>query len=279
MVQLADQHFPLPLRPPALRDVFDREQDQLQVIDPTRVEQHDAVADRREVMLDLDIFEEIIVRQNLREQATQIRDVPLAMAKVVDHAPLGRGRLHPEGIVEGAIGGLHPQIFVEDQEWLADSIDDLLGQLLMVLQQPPAAPLLRDIFNRDEDQGRAIAGAAQRPCADQHDLLADIFEGVLDFELLNGALLGQHLREQLAQAWDVPLSVTKVVDQATLGVRLVDLERLVKGAVGGMDAQVLSQNEERLPDRGDNTLGEDPGFLRIRRDGGFVGHRLSASTR
>ena len=100
--------------------------------------------------------------RTLREQATQIRNVPLAVAEVVDQAPLGLGRLDLEGIVEGAIGGLYPEILVQDQEWLADSVDDLLGQLLLMLQQPPAAPLLRHIFNGDEDQGRAIAGTPQR---------------------------------------------------------------------------------------------------------------------
>jgi hypothetical protein len=87
------------------------------------------------------------------------------------------------------------------------------------------------------------------------------------------------LGEQLAQAWDVPLSVSKLVDQATHGLRLVDVERLVESAVGGMDAQVLSQNEERLPDRLDDALREDFGFLRIRRNDGVISHGLSASTR
>ena len=108
---------------------------------------------------DLEILEEIVVRQD-RQQATQIRNVPLAVAKVVDQTPFGRGRPDLEGIVEGAIGGLYAQILVQDQEWLADSVDYLPAQLLLMLQQPPAAPPLRDIFNRDEDQGRASTGDA-----------------------------------------------------------------------------------------------------------------------
>jgi hypothetical protein len=50
---------------------------------------------------------------------------------------------------------------MEYQEWLPNRIDDLLGKLLLVLQQPPAAPLLRDILDGNQDQSRAIVGAAR----------------------------------------------------------------------------------------------------------------------
>jgi hypothetical protein len=80
------------------------------------------------------------------------------VAEVKDHAPLGLGRLDVEGVVERAIGGLHSEILVEDQEWLAHRVDDLLRELLLVLKQPSAAPLFRDILDGDEDQALAIDG-------------------------------------------------------------------------------------------------------------------------
>ena len=40
---------------------------------------------------------------------------------------------------------------------------------------------------------------------------------------LDGPVLRQDLREQLAQAWDVPLAVAELVDQAPLGLCAIDL--------------------------------------------------------
>ena len=68
---------------------------------------------------------------------------------------------------------MDPEILIEDQKRLADGVDDLFGELLLVLQQPPAAPLLRHILDGDEKQGRAIAGARQRSRVQQHGPLAD----------------------------------------------------------------------------------------------------------
>jgi hypothetical protein len=100
---------------------------------------------------------------------------PLPVAQVVDHLPLGRGGIDLEGVVESAIGGLDPKICVENQEWLPNRIDDLLGKLFLMLQQPPAVPPLGDILDGDENQERAIAGTLQPPGTDQHDLCANVF--------------------------------------------------------------------------------------------------------
>jgi hypothetical protein len=45
---------------------------------------------------------------------------------------------------------------------------------------------------------------------------------MLDLELLHGPTLRQDLREKLAQAWDVPLVIAELVDQAPLSLGAVD---------------------------------------------------------
>ena len=119
--------------------------------------------------------------------------------------------------------------------------------------------------------GRSPARSSA-PRVDQHGLLADALEAVLDLERLDGPVLRQDLREQLAQARDVPLAVAELVDQAPLGLRAIDLKRVVEGAVGGQHPQILAQDEERLADRVDDALAQDPSFVSVRQGGGFC-HR------
>jgi hypothetical protein len=100
---------------------------------------------------------------------------------------------------------------------------------------------------------------------------------MLDLECLDGLALKQEVREQLAQAWDVPLVIAELVDHAPFGLGGFDPEGLVEGTVGALEPQVSVQDEERLADRLDDGFGEDPGFLSVRRKGDFVGYRWCAS--
>jgi hypothetical protein len=56
---------------------------------------------------------------------------------------------------------------------------------------------------------------------------------VLHLELLHGLALRQDLREELAQARDVPLPVAEIVEEAALRLRAPDLKRRVERTVGG----------------------------------------------
>jgi hypothetical protein len=69
-------------------DVLDRDQDHLcppVLSDQSAgVEQHDLGADSWEVVLDFEVFEVAILRQDLFEQQAQARNVPLAVAQVIE---------------------------------------------------------------------------------------------------------------------------------------------------------------------------------------------------
>ena len=69
-------------------DVLDRDQDHLGPLvlsdQSAGVEQHDLEADRWEVMLDFEVFEVAVPWQDLFEQQAQPRNVPLAVAQVVE---------------------------------------------------------------------------------------------------------------------------------------------------------------------------------------------------
>jgi hypothetical protein len=50
------------------------------------------------------------------------------VAELVDHAPFGLGGFDLEGLVEGTVRGLDPQVSVQDEERLADCLDDAFGE-------------------------------------------------------------------------------------------------------------------------------------------------------
>jgi hypothetical protein len=58
----------------------------------------------------------------------------LAITQVID-APTQRvGWLDLKQLIEGGIGGVHPEIGLEDKERVPDGLYDLLGQFLGILQ-------------------------------------------------------------------------------------------------------------------------------------------------
>jgi hypothetical protein len=123
------------LRAPALGNILDGEQDQLQLINPTRVEQHYPMAEGFKIVLDLEALEEVVFRQDFGEQTAQLRDVPLAVAELVDQPALSRSAVNLESFEKCAIGGLHAEVVVQDEERLRHCIQNDLGQ---VLRRAPA---------------------------------------------------------------------------------------------------------------------------------------------
>jgi hypothetical protein len=57
----------------------------------------------------------------------------LAIAQVIDAPSQGVCRVDLKQLIEGRIGGLHPEVGLEDEEWVPDGLNDLLGQFLGVL--------------------------------------------------------------------------------------------------------------------------------------------------
>ena len=92
-----------------LADILDRTQDGAVVIvagveDLTRVDQHGALANRREVVLDLEPLDGCTVRNHAFKQDAKSRNIPLPVAEVVDHATFGFRAAGPEGLVESPVG-------------------------------------------------------------------------------------------------------------------------------------------------------------------------------
>jgi hypothetical protein len=94
------------------------------VKDLPRVKQHRATSDPRKVSLDFEAFHHPVLRDNLLQEQPEFRDVPHAVVKVIDFAPLRDLARHLEGQVEGAAGSDDAQIPIEHQEGLADGVHD-----------------------------------------------------------------------------------------------------------------------------------------------------------
>ena len=105
----------------------------LPVVDTPGVEQHGAAAQCREVMLDQEFFDAGVLRQDLVQQLAQARDVPLAVAQIVEECADRFARRDAERAVEGAIGAFDMQLSIEHQQRLAHGVDHVLGQLARVL--------------------------------------------------------------------------------------------------------------------------------------------------
>ena len=112
-------------------DVFEGQEDAfalaLRIGDAARVEQHDLFPDGLELVLDLEVLDRRAARQQLFEQLAQPRDVPLAVAELVDEPAQHLARRDGEGAVERAVGAFDAQAVVEHQERLAHRVDGVLG--------------------------------------------------------------------------------------------------------------------------------------------------------
>ena len=79
-------------------------------------------------LLDLVAVHDRVLRQDPLQQQAQLGNVPLAVAEGVDRPALDVLAVHPEGQEERAARGDDAQILVEDQQRLADRVDDRLRQ-------------------------------------------------------------------------------------------------------------------------------------------------------
>src|SRR5580693_6419830 len=93
----------------------------------TGVEQHHPPSNGREVMFQLKVVENGTLGNNIFEEGSQVGDVPLAVAQLVNQSVLGFFRRDLKSLVEGAIAGSHTQGGVENQQRFADRIHDVLG--------------------------------------------------------------------------------------------------------------------------------------------------------
>lgn len=79
---------------------------------------------------------------------------------------------------------------------------------------------------------------------------------LFDFESLHHGMLGRDVLQEQPKLGNIPLSVAKGIKWTTLDILTVHRECKIKGTICGHDAQVLIEDQERLPDRIDNRLRE-----------------------
>ena len=117
----------------ALGDILDGEEDYQFLprnpLDLAGVQQHDAAADGREVVLDLVIVERRLLRQDRFKQLPQLGDVPLLVSEIVDELADRFLGLHLEEIVERSADRNHPQVLVQGYQGFPNRIDDALRVL------------------------------------------------------------------------------------------------------------------------------------------------------
>jgi hypothetical protein len=79
------------------------------------------------LVLNFEVLDRIAVTQNLGKQNPQLRNVPLAVAQLVDEPALRLLLRGMEVPVESDVGGQGSKALVEDQEWLQQGRYDVLG--------------------------------------------------------------------------------------------------------------------------------------------------------
>jgi hypothetical protein len=98
-------------RAPRLGDIFDGEKDQARLAvrleHTASIEAHRPRSDRRELVLDLEVLDDAVPRQDLHQQRPKLRDVPLAVPGVEQALALRVPGYHLEGLVERPVGRHH----------------------------------------------------------------------------------------------------------------------------------------------------------------------------
>ncbi len=136
LLGLFEQNCFFPFDRTPFGDVRERQQDRHHgaglVDDLAGVQQHDPAPDARKDMVDLEVIHGGAVGKDGLQQQPQRRDVPLAIAQVVEQAALGLAGNDLEGLVERTAGRQHAKLGVQHQEGLVDRIHDGLRQGLRV---------------------------------------------------------------------------------------------------------------------------------------------------
>ena len=77
---------------------------------------------------------------------------------------------------------------------------------------------------------------------------------MIELKVVEDGTLGDDVFKQGPQVGDVPLAVAQLINETAFGLHGRNVERLVKRAVGGLDAQRGIQNQQGLAHRVDNVL-------------------------
>src|SRR3954465_15839223 len=115
MLQFPEHHFFLGSRPSGVGRVLNYQQNQLEMVDTTGIQEHDAPPDFPEGVLYLEIVEALFAGEDLFQQFTESRYIPLPVSQLIDIAPFSFARLDLKCRVEGSVGCLDPQFPIENE--------------------------------------------------------------------------------------------------------------------------------------------------------------------
>ena len=119
------------LRPSSLRDVFHRQEDELGM-QSSGVEQHHPAADVGKIVFEDEIVEDGASGHDVFEQRAQSRNVPLAIAQLVNETTFGFRLRNAEGLIEGGVCRSHAQSGIEDEQRFTHGIKNVLREILNV---------------------------------------------------------------------------------------------------------------------------------------------------
>ena len=139
MLHLLQQHFllmqqrsDLAFGDAPIGDIFDGQENELVGISLVehlpRVQEHRAASDNGKVAFDFVTFHNRVLGRDVLQQQPKLGNIPLAIAQPVSRTTLNVLKIHPECLVESAVCSDDTQVLIEDQERIADRIDDRLGE-------------------------------------------------------------------------------------------------------------------------------------------------------
>src|ERR1700730_3156498 len=151
-------------------------------------------------------------------------------------------------------------VIFQDDERIANGIDDALGQLPVSVALLASGTFLTDILNRKQDEPVMIAGPKYLSGVDQHGSPTNRRKIVLDLEPLHGCAMGDDALKESAQRGNIPLPISEVVNETALGLFRACAEGLIKRAIGGGNNQVSVENDEGAGDGLNNVACSNVGY-------------------
>ena len=196
---------------PLLCRVAYGEKDQVKLVEPTAVQQHHAATEAWERVFDLVVVETPAARENILKQPSQLRDVPLAIAQLVNETSFRLLRISAEELVEGLICRVNLEVAVENQQRFTHAVDQFLGEFYSALEFT-TKPLTLGVIGYRKQDAVFFIRPADALGVEPHDAPADLLEVMFDPVILDRAVLLNNLLKQPAQLRNVPLPVAKLIN-------------------------------------------------------------------
>jgi hypothetical protein len=118
-------------------------------------------------------------------------------------------------------------------------------------------------FNAQQDCGGFTSLIEDFTGIQKHRALADAGEIMLNFIVFHGSLLRKDFSQQQAQLWNIPLTVSQVIQELAKGIVRFDFECQIEGLACGNDTKILIENNEGFSDRVHDSVSKFPSVLDV----------------